>query len=188
MAKSYVLTPARRAALRKAQLASAAKRRGRRSTPVRPTVGRAYRAGLSLGLSEKRNIRAGLHKSNAAKYQNHKPIKRALAYTAGVYTTSFGVGALVSATNVVRKTSTARKVKYHIKTSPRYAKSYAKGFAGGVKSGYQARQAADRHMRNFGGTKVTRAHGPQMGSMKALPRGTGRNAYSGRRGKRVRGY
>jgi hypothetical protein len=96
-------TAKQRAALRKAQLASARKRRGKKGRKANPKVkrsaGRAFVAGLALGQSKTLNRRAGLYAGNRSGYtksgeydRRHGPrkkkVRRVGGYVAGVYTTA----------------------------------------------------------------------------------------------------
>jgi hypothetical protein len=99
-------TARQKAALRKAQLASARKRKGKgKNVKVSRTFGSAFSAGLRLGLSSGHNKRAGISKGRYTKsgnidrrYQPRKNVNRRAAGVAlGVMTATYGTAALVGA-------------------------------------------------------------------------------------------
>lgn len=206
---THVMTPARRAALRRAQLASAAKRRGRyfgAKSHARITRNKAIqKAGFSYkkrsaiqrqfqaDVAEARRIHLGKPRSQRSQ-DAHRII-----HAAGRHAV-YGAQAAALVAVVAPKSKAAdhineaagKGIKYGVIGGIGVAKSphYAKGFAKGVKHGYTARRQTTKvtrnNLRNAGvGRRATHASASRVGPL-ALSAGTGRkNSVHGRR---VRGY
>lgn len=183
-----------RAALRKAQLASAAKRRGRHAVNVQHARVRRNLANRRAGLNLKQRSR------NYRRFEaevNHSRVhvlgkktrsqanmnRRRVARTVGRHTVVVGSVALQYAASSPKG---SRRVAKLVGTPVRGAKLAAatpyaaKGFVKGVRTSSARRAAAKRNLSRH---DFNRAHSTRVGPL-ALTAGTGR----GHQGRRVRGY
>jgi hypothetical protein len=207
MARSHTMTPARRAALRKAQIASAAKRRGKHFGNVSQARFNRNRARQKAGFSysTRKNINsqfeAAVNHSRVhtlgkkPRSQRNQTVRR-VARVAGkhaVITTGVGLQVAASfpnsrATKKIDRGLTrgyykgkryGRMAKFGASAAKR-SPHMAKEFAKGAKTGYSNRRAGQRNMSRM---NFNHAHAERVGPL-ALTAGTGANFH----GRRVRGY
>ena len=184
MARRYILTARRKAALRKAQLASARKRRKSYRTKVK-SARRGYhsRRLVTKDRSKKRAQARAFDTKVASLRQTHgirgASRRRAKANRIGRATVrnSVIVGSAVAASAPVHTLVAINKGARVAKATPHAAKGFKRGFQQS-----RARQAAAR--RNMSRVDFGRATSHRVGPA-ALPVGKGSRHYTGRR---VRGY
>lgn len=191
----HVMTPKRRLALRKAQLASARKRRKNYRSAVQQHKVKAiatYRRGGGTSHARKAalkqydaNVVASKHrilgrkKASVRRQRNYRRARNAASYatTAVTISTLVAPGATVAvAGHAIR--SGVKGAKYG-RAAAHAAPHAARGFKRGYKMSRARNAAAKRNMKraNFGHATAHRV------PMAALPRGTGHSsyAYAGRR-------
>jgi len=205
---SYRMTPARRAALRRAQLASAAKRRGRHNVNTFHARLVRNQSVQRAGFNQRkrsaayRQFQADVNKSRVtvlgkkSRSQRNQNIRR-VSRTVGRHTviaanTAFLAAALYpnsKAGKVANKgfdkafntaNRGARSARGYAKAA-RAAPSYARGFHSGFKTGMANHRAAQRNLRHV---DMTHVKSERVGPL-AITAGTGARQFHGRR---VRGY
>ena len=186
MARRYVMTARRKAALRKAQMASARKRRKNyraANRQARKTINKnlstgQYGRNYAFGGPQRKAQREyeWAKHNNAVKHKGKKQRTRKQVHRRYVAKQTAIVGAYLAADYAMRNPGS-------VKRGVSYAKApaaYARGFGRGVKQS-RARQAAAR--RNMARVDFGRATSVRV-SQQALPRGSSRSGSS----RRVRGY
>ena len=195
MARSHVMTAKRRAALRKAQLASAAKRRGRHAVAVNNARYRRNKARKTAGFSNRRRraINSRFEADvNASRVTNlgksprsaANQARRRKARVVGKHAVIAGsIGFQVASVHNPMLAAKVTNKAVHGTRIAAHSPHYAKGFAKGAKRGYSTRRARDaaarRNMRgvNFGHASSHRVSPAALGTKKT-------NVH----GRRVRGY
>jgi hypothetical protein len=162
MANRHVMTAKRKAALRKAQLASARKRRKAYLNSPHPSkkIQARYKKRGGKGQASRRLVRN----------------QRILA----------GASIAFSTTGIIANVHTIKTKRYHspttrrdvIKGAARGATGFAKGFAEGYSGARQTSRVRKQNLSRMGGTTIHRVGYP------ALPGG----GHKPRGGRRVRGY
>lgn len=204
---THVMTPARRAALRRAQLASAAKRRSRHNVNMHYARGRRNKALQNAGLNPirrskiQRQFQADVNKSRVTvlgkkgrsqRNQDSRRIIRAAGRHAVIGTSTAALVAVnFPNSKLVQKADRAAykagtRAAGNVRLATRVTKRsphMAKAFGSGVKTGYSNRRAGQRNMSKV---NFNRATAERVGPL-ALAAGGG-GGRRGHNGRKVRGY
>lgn len=176
MARRYVMTAKRRAALRKAQLASARKRRRSRQSAIRKAAG-SRRTQSARGSGQHRKVAYKnydkavelAYRSSGKSARSAKVHAKARKYGRRAVK-AYGVAAIAAPGVTLGLTMTAVTG----------SRSYAKGFGKGVKRGYQGRRIHNKrvahNLSRMGPTRVERV--PQLA---LTARGTQQTRHQRRR-------